>query len=178
MLFCCAYHLGIRKGELLKLRWEWLLPYWTEAKPIIKIPGQYCKNGKPHTIPIYGDMLAFFQMAIAERDPACPYLFQYRGRRLKSIRSGWEAAREKAGVPEVLFHDMRRTAIRNMERAGIPRSDARQITGHRTEGTYLRYDISSEKGAIAAGDKMSEFHQKQLGPNWSQPENEQRDKPN
>jgi integrase len=160
MLWCFAYHLGIRKGELLKLRWEWLLPYWNEEKPIIKVPGELCKNKKPHTIPIYGDMVHFVEMAIAERDPNCPWLFQYRGRRLKNVRQGFDGAREAAKLPKLLFHDTRRTAIRNMEQAGIPRAEAMQISGHRTEAVYKRYDIASERGARAAGERMEDFHRR------------------
>jgi integrase len=157
MLFCFGYYLGIRKGELLEFRWDWLLPYWHEEEPIIKIPGEFCKSGEPHTIPIYHpDMRAFVQMALAERNPKCPYLFQYRGKRLKNMRTGWEAARIEAGVPKLIFHDTRRTAIRLMEKAGIPRAEAMQITGHKTEAIYKRYDIASERGAIESGRRVRE----------------------
>lgn len=155
MLWCFGYYLGIRKGELLNFRWEWLLPYWNEAEPIIKIPGKCTKNKKPHTIPLYHpEMRAFVDAAMTKRDPKCPYLFQYRSRQLKSFRTGFEAARTAAGVPDLIFHDTRRTAIREMELAGIPRRRAMQITGHKTESVYKRYDIGDEKEAAEAGRAM------------------------
>ena len=158
MLFAFGYYLGIRKGELLELKWEWLLPYWTEDEPIIKIPGDCTKSGDPHTIPLYHpDLRALVEMALAERDPACPWLFQYRGERLRNIRSGFEAARIAAGVPKLIFHDTRRTAIRFMEKAGIPRAEAMQISGHKTEAIYKRYDLASERGAIEAGRQLREY---------------------
>jgi integrase len=155
MLWCFAYYLGVSKGELLKFKWEWLLPYWNEAEPIIKIPGRYCKNKKPHTIPIYHpEMRAMVEIAITERDPECPYLFQYRGRQLKNIRTGFEAARINAGAPEQIFHDTRRTAVRNMVLAGISEKRAMQISGHRTRSVFGRYDITTERDAIETGKHM------------------------
>ncbi len=157
MLFCFGYYLGVRRGELLELRWDWLLPYWRETEPIIKIPGEVTKSGEPHTIPIYHpDMRAFVEMALANRKSECPYLFQYQGHRLKNPRTGWEKARAAAGVPKLLFHDTRRTAVRLMEQAGISRAEAMQITGHKTESVYKRYDIGSERGATETGKRLRE----------------------
>jgi integrase len=152
MLWCFGYYLGIRKGELLEFRWEWLLPYWQEEEPIIKVPGESCKSADPHTIPLYHpELRAFVEMALAERDPKCPYLFQYRGEQLKNIRTGFEKACVDAGVPGLLFHDTRRTAIRLMGESGHPAR--RGYANHRTqtEAVYKRYDIASEGGAIKAG---------------------------
>ena len=60
-----------------------------------------------------------------------------------------------------VFHDLRRSAIRNMERAGMPRNVAMGITGHRTEAVYRRYDIVSEKDMKLAASRMDEFFQAQ-----------------
>src|SRR5437762_10692834 len=39
---------------------------------------------------------------------------------------------------------LRRTAVRNLERAGVPRSTAMAMVGHRTEAIYRRYAIVDE----------------------------------
>jgi integrase len=168
MLWAFAYALGVRKGELLKLRLEWLLPYWHEPEPYIKIPGfdadgrRITKSGQPHVIPLYHpELRALVAMALSKRDPRCPYLFQYRGRRLKNIRTGFEKACQAAGFPELIFHDTRRTAVGRMEAAGIPREEAMQITGHRTESVYKRYHIGREKGAVETGRRLREYEEQQ-----------------
>ena len=47
-------------------------------------------------------------------------------------------------TPDMLVHDLRRSAVRNMERAGLSRSVVMQLTGHKTEAVYRRYAITSE----------------------------------
>ena len=62
----------------------------------------------------------------------------------------WRRAREKAGLPDRIPHDFRRTAVRNLEQAGVPRSVAMKMTGHRTESVYRRYATVSAGGLRSA----------------------------
>src|SRR6185503_2425089 len=55
-------------------------------------------------------------------------------------------------------HDLRRTAVRNLERAGVPRSAAMKLVGHKTESIYRRYAITDEAMLQEAGAKLSAFH--------------------
>jgi integrase len=63
------------------------------------------------------------------------------GRRLGSIRAAWRAAVKAAGCSALRPHDLRRSAVRNLERAGVPRSAAMRMVGHKTTAMYDRYAI-------------------------------------
>lgn len=77
------------------------------------------------------------------------------GRPIRSIRRSWTSACRKAGFPGRVPHDLRRSAVRTLERAGIPRSVAMKLTGHKTESVYRRYAIVSDKDLRDAGLKLS-----------------------
>ena len=88
-----------------------------------------------------------------------PWLFPHlegalAGQRISDPRKAWESACKAAGLPGLLIHDLRRSAVRNMEQAGVPRSVATKITGHRTEKIYVRYAITSDDDMRAAVSKI------------------------
>jgi integrase len=112
------------------------------------------------TLPIYGEMKHWLAIQKQERDqkwPDCPRVFHYLGRPIGSHIKGWKEACGRAGVPGLLFHDLRRCAVRNMERAGFPRKLAMSISGHKTEAVYRRYDIVSPEDLKIARAKMETY---------------------
>jgi len=56
-------------------------------------------------------------------------------------------------------HDLRRSAVRNLERAGVPRATAMKLVGHKIEAIYRRYAIMVESDLPAGGDKLDGLHQ-------------------
>ena len=62
-----------------------------------------------------------------------PWLFHRDGKPIRDFYDAWHKACKAAGMPGRIPHDFRRTAVRNLERAGVPRSAAMQLTGHITE---------------------------------------------
>jgi hypothetical protein len=57
-----------------------------------------------------------------------------------------------------IFHDLRRSAVRNFVEAGIPEKVAMEITGHETRAVFDRYHIVSPKNLADAGRKLDAYH--------------------
>jgi integrase len=155
ILFVFGYHLGMRKGELLKIRKDQI----DRKAKLIGLEGKQTKNRNPRTAPIYGDMEAFLDLQ-PENDS--PYLFTWLDHdRIKDFRNSWQNACTRAGVPNLLFHDLRRTAVRNMRRAGIDPQRIKRIIGHKSDSMFERYNIIDEEDIRDAGRKVERFLRKQ-----------------
>jgi integrase len=96
-----------------------------------------------------------------ERKHSCliPWVFVHAdGRAIKDFRGACAKACKAAGVPGRLVHDFRRTAVRNLERAGVSRSAAMKLTGHKTEAVYRRYAITDSAMLQEAAVKLAVLH--------------------
>jgi integrase len=161
-LFVTAYETGIRMGELLAIGWDQVD---FESGSIVLQAGE-TKNGEGRIVPILaGDMHDLLNGAKQERDakwPDCPWVFNRQGEQIKDFRATWANACERAGVPDLNFHDLRRTAVRNMRRAGVSQVVRMKISGHKTDSMERRYnivdtdDITSAKALMEARSKAKD----------------------
>ena len=90
----------------------------------------------------------------------CPFVFHRNGERIGYFRSAWRNACKAAGCPGALVHDMRQSAVRRFERAGVPRSVAMSIVGHKTESIYRRYAIVDEAMQREAAARLDAWIQR------------------
>ena len=77
-----------------------------------------------------------------------------RGQAVQTFWKRWKTACVAAGCPGRIPHDFRRTAVRNLNRAGVPETVAMKITGHKTRSVFDRYDITSEEDLAEASRKL------------------------
>ena len=82
--------------------------------------------------------------AIQKEGKIGTWVFHREGQQVKSFRSSWLTACKGAGVPGGISRHFRRTALRNLVRAGVPERVAMQMTGHKTRSVFERYNIVSE----------------------------------
>ena len=139
----------MRRGELCNLTWDNLKI--CETRPHIRLEPEQTKNGEGRVIPLAGDALELLKMQKDLRDsrfPDCPFVFFRpalswerkvpRWRAVGDFRKTWDVACESVAVTGLLFHDLRRSAVRNLVRAGVPQSVAMSISGHKTVSVFQR----------------------------------------
>jgi integrase len=140
-LFVTGYITGLRRGEITAIQW----PQVDFEAGLITLAKGETKNDEPRSVPILdGDMRDLLVAAKKERDekwPSSPWVFSRQGERIVDFRWAWDEACKRAGVPDLNFHDLRRTAVRNMRRAGIPQVIRMKISGHKTDSMERRYNI-------------------------------------
>jgi integrase len=158
-----AYLTGWRRGEIQQLTWRQV----NFTTGTVRLEPGTTKNGEGRSFPFVtypqlADLLRGQQehTSAFEQANGCivPWVFHRHGRPVASFRKAWVRACTRAGVPGRLFHDLRRSAVRNLERAGVPRSVAMKLTGHKTESVYRRYAIVSEADLAVGVGKLAKLH--------------------
>ena len=109
-----------------------------------------------------GDFLRVILKAKELRDryhPDCPYVCHRKGQPFDNLRQGWVSACKRVGLVGKIFHDLRRTGVRNLIRAGVPETVAMKISGHKTRSVFDRYNVTSEEDLKQAAEKLNEYIQ-------------------
>ena len=148
-----AYLSGWRKNEVRTLEWGDI----DLVGGVIRLRSEHSKNKQPRTLMLVGGLLDVIRRRAALRRLDCPSVFHRDGMPLGDFRKAWARACKAAGLAGRHFHDMRRSAVRNMVRAGVPERVAMAISGHRTRAIFDRYNIVSEADLAAAAEQTAAY---------------------
>lgn len=136
-----AYHTGWRiRSEVLRLTWTQI----DLVTGTVRLEVGDTKNKDGRLIYLTTELHALLTAQWQTRILECPFVFHDHGKQVKTFCKNWRKACREAGVPDKLGHDFRRTAVRNMVRAGIPERVAMQMSGHKTRSVFDRYHIVSD----------------------------------
>ena len=164
-----AYLTGWRvPSEVLPLTWG----HVDRSEKTIRLDPGTTKNSEGRVLPyellpeleevIEGQWTERERLAAASA-VLCPYVFHREGTRIKYFGNAWKSACTAAGLPGKLVHDFRRTAVRNLVRAGVPEKIAMGITGHKTRSVFDRYDIVNEADLSNALGRLASTMGKEKG---------------
>jgi len=148
-----------RRGSIESLRWADI------GEDVIYLRAENSKTRKAETVPLEGELAEIIKrrraLAILQDENGgtrfAEHVFHRKGEPLRDFRKAWYTACKRAGVGHRLFHDLRRTASRNMLAAGVPQAVAMKITGHRTDSMFRRYAIVDEEQKREALAKTQQY---------------------
>jgi integrase len=160
------YLTGWRSGEALGLAWAQL----DFRAGVVRLEPGTTKNDEARSFPfavlprleaVLRQQRESTSKLERETGQIVPVVFHHDGKPLGDLRGPWKKACTAIGLPNRIMHDFRRTAVRNLERAGVPRSVAMKLTGHKTESVYRRYAIVSEADLREGVAKLARLHASQ-----------------
>jgi integrase len=158
-----GYKVGWRVSEIAKLRWAQV----DLKNGIVRLEVGETKNDGGRTVYMDDELKKVFNTLWENRkktEKLMPWVFLNRGGtdRIKRFDKAWRKACENAEIGIRLFHDFRRTAVRNMVRSGIPERVAMMISGHKTRSVFDRYNIVNDKDLKLAAQKQQAYFESQM----------------
>jgi integrase len=148
-----AYFSGWRKAEALGLKWSQV----NLRDGIVRLEPGETKNGEGRTFYMEPELWELLKELHRQRRMDCLFVFHLDGKKISYFRKSWNTACARINKAGLLFHDLRRSAVRNMIRAGVPERVAMTISGHKTRSMFDRYNIVSQEDLKEAAKKRQDF---------------------
>ena len=159
-----AYKTGWRVSEITGLTWNQV----DRNQGIVRLETGDTKNDDARTVYLDDELRDVFRGQWEARKQSkvlTPYVFPNKDGdgQIKDFRGAWRTACKGAGIVKRIFHDFRRTAVRNMVRAGIPEGVAMKVSGHKTRSVFERYNIVNDHDLKLASQKQETYLRAQMG---------------
>lgn len=142
-ILTCALQTGMRCSEILGLRWENV----SLEKRQIHIKAESSKSGKARIIPINSTLSHELKKLCGANE----FVFLYKSRPVKSINAAFTNARQRAGIKDLTFHDLRHTVASRLTSKGADPVTVKNILGHsnlRTTEIYLHSNLKRMREEI------------------------------
>ncbi|MFO7972784.1 MAG: site-specific integrase, partial [Desulfobacterales bacterium] len=154
---------GWRMKEITGLTWNQV----DRDNGIIRLEPGETKNDDGRTVYLDHELQEVFNRQWQLRKKSrklTPYVFPGNNgnEQIKDFRFSWNKACKDAKIGKRLFHDFRRTAVRNMVRSGIPEAIAMKISGHKTRSVFDRYNIVNDADLQLAAQKQAIYLESQI----------------
>lgn len=123
----------------------------------LRLPARDAKTRKGRLLALEGKLREIIQRRNAARRLDCSLIFHRNGAPVGDFRKVWHRACQEAGLEGMMIYDLRRTAVRNMVRAGVREDVAMKISGHKTRSIFSRYNITSDEDIREAVIKTNAY---------------------
>ena len=148
-----AYYSGWRRNEILELTWDEV----DLAGGVIRLSPRRSKTRTGRVLPISAPLRQVLDRRRRVRRAGDRRVFRRDGVPVRVWRTALRDACRQAHVPHRMLHDCRRTAARNLIRAGVPERIAMLLTGHKTRAVFDRYNIVNEQELLTAGERLAAY---------------------
>lgn len=148
-----AYYSGWRRREVTELTWNEV----DLAGGVVRLSPTRSKTKVGRLLPLSTPLREVLTRRTKRRRKGDDLVFKRDGVTVRQWKDAWQIACRKGGVPGRLFHDCRRTAARNLIRAGVPERVAMLLTGHKTRCVFDRYNIVNERELATAGERLANY---------------------
>jgi integrase len=152
-IFECAVSFGFRLHELTGHR-GLKVSQLDFLSNTITLHADQTKNGCSRKVIMTGVVRELLLQCVTEKSPGDHVFTRPDGAPMISFGKVWRTCCARAGVPDLLFHDLRRAAVRSLVRSGVSEGVAMKISGHKTRSVFERYNITSEADLIDASRKL------------------------